>query len=141
MVSVQRKRIAVAMSGGVDSSVAATLLKNQGYEVHGVFMTLAQPDLAEQVARVCHIADFLNIPLEIVDLTGPFRREVLDYFCTSYQAGKTPNPCPILGAWILVVIRSTGEELPHASWIAGTTYPVPGPVEAATTPSLLPARA
>ncbi len=91
--TIQQKKIVVAMSGGVDSSVAAALLQRQGARVQGVFMALAQPDLAEQLHRVRAVADFLKIPLTVVDLSEPFRREVVDYFCASYFAGKTPNPC------------------------------------------------
>ena len=83
------------MSGGVDSSVAAALLQQQGARVQGVFMALAQPDLAEQLQRVRAVADFLKIPLTVVDLSEPFQREVVDYFCASYFAGKTPNPCVV----------------------------------------------
>jgi len=83
------------MSGGVDSSVAAALLQRQGAQVQGVFMALAQPDLAEQVDRVRAVAEYLQIPLTVVDLSEPFRRAVVDYFCASYFAGKTPNPCVI----------------------------------------------
>lgn len=83
------------MSGGVDSSVVAALLQRQGALVQGVFMALAQPDLAEQVRRVRAVADFLQIPLTVVDLSEAFQREVVDYFCASYFAGKTPNPCVV----------------------------------------------
>ena len=83
------------MSGGVDSSVVAALLQRQGAQVQGVFMALAQPDLAEQVDRVRAVADFLKIPLTVMDLSQAFQREVVDYFCASYFAGKTPNPCVV----------------------------------------------
>lgn len=83
------------MSGGVDSSVTAALLKQKGYAVKGVFMALAQPDLAQHVARVKGVAEFLDIPLEVVDLSGAFKKEVLDYFAESYFSGMTPNPCVV----------------------------------------------
>ena len=87
------KSIGVAMSGGVDSSVTATLLKNMGHDVHGFFMALAQPDLDQQVNRVKKVAKHLDIPVTIVDLAGEFKQTVLDYFIQNYFAGKTPNPC------------------------------------------------
>lgn len=85
--------IGVAMSGGVDSSVTAALLQQEGYTVRGFFMKLAQPDFAAQAARVQRVADQLNISLEVLDLAEPFSREVLDYFRKSYYQGRTPNPC------------------------------------------------
>ena len=88
-------KIAVAMSGGVDSSVTAALLQRQGARVQGVFMALAQPDLTEQTQRVRAVADILQIPLTVLDLAEPFRQEVVDYFCASYFSGKTPNPCMV----------------------------------------------
>jgi tRNA-specific 2-thiouridylase len=87
--------IAVAMSGGVDSSVTAALLKRQGHEVRGVFMAFGQPDLDHQVGRVQRIADHLDIPLEVVDVREAFARHVLAYFRAGYRGGKTPNPCVV----------------------------------------------
>jgi len=85
--------VGVAMSGGVDSSVTAILLKNKGHDVHGFFMALAQPDLEQQIDRVKKVAAHLDIPLAVVDLADAFKATVLDYFTQSYFKGKTPNPC------------------------------------------------
>ncbi|KPJ97945.1 MAG: hypothetical protein AMJ60_09930 [Desulfobacterales bacterium SG8_35] len=85
--------VGVAMSGGVDSSVTATLLKDRGHDVHGFFMALAQPDLEQQIDRVKKVAAHLDIPLAVVDLADAFKETVLDYFTRSYFKGKTPNPC------------------------------------------------
>ncbi|HCC54112.1 MAG TPA: tRNA 2-thiouridine(34) synthase MnmA [Desulfobulbaceae bacterium] len=93
--TIHQKKIVVAMSGGVDSSVTAALLQRQGAQVQGVFMAMAQPDLEEQVRRVRAVADFLKVPLTVLDLADAFRRSVVDYFCASYFAGKTPNPCMV----------------------------------------------
>ena len=90
-----QKKVAVAMSGGVDSSVTAALLKKQGYQVQGVFMTLAQPDIEEQVARVRAMADRLEVELTIIDLHREFADLVLNYFRDSYFKGLTPNPCVV----------------------------------------------
>ena len=87
--------IALAMSGGVDSSVAAALLKREGFEVRGFFLLLAQPDSDTHVQRVRAIASLLGIPLEIIDLNRFFAEVVLDYFAQTYFRGKTPNPCMI----------------------------------------------
>jgi tRNA-uridine 2-sulfurtransferase len=95
MDPVLAKNMTVAMSGGVDSSTTAALLKQQGCEVRGVFMALGQPDLEQQIARVRRIAGLLEIPLEVIDLQAPFQQQVLAYFRASYRAGSTPNPCAI----------------------------------------------
>lgn len=91
----KRVTVGVAMSGGVDSSVTAKLLKDKGHDVHGFFMALAQPDLELQVDRVSRIADHLEISLTVVDLAAEFESAVLSYFTRSYLHGKTPNPCII----------------------------------------------
>ena len=98
--TIHQKKAIVAMSGGVDSSVTAALLKQKGYAVEGVFMALAQPELAQHVARVKGVAEFLGIPLEVVDLSGAFKKEVLDYFAESYFSGMTPNPCVVCNRMI-----------------------------------------
>ena len=90
-----KKKVAVAMSGGVDSSVTAALLKNEGFEVNGVFMALAQPDIAEQEERVRAMADRLGVGLEVIDLRREFVELILAYFRDSYFNGLTPNPCVI----------------------------------------------
>lgn len=87
--------VGVAMSGGVDSSVTARLLKDMGFTVHGFFMALAQPDLDRQIERVKKVTGHLDIPLTVIDLTAEFQQQVLNYFTRSYFQGKTPNPCII----------------------------------------------
>ncbi|WP_448871020.1 tRNA 2-thiouridine(34) synthase MnmA [Desulfobulbus propionicus] len=85
--------IGVAMSGGVDSTLAASLLMEQGHRVHGFFMQLP---LARQQAletRVRQVAAHLAIPLTLIDLRQPFCEKVIGYFTASYRAGLTPNPC------------------------------------------------
>lgn len=92
------------MSGGVDSSVAAALLKKQGYDVSGMFMRLwfdhtidpksqnrCCPREAEELAR--HVAEQLDIPFRIVNARIPFKKAVVDYFLKELRSGRTPNPC------------------------------------------------
>lgn len=88
-----KQKIAVAMSGGVDSSVAAALLQKQGCDVFGVTMQVWQDtqDLAIRDARA--IAKRLNIPHHIVDLREVFEKEIINYFTNEYLLGRTPNPC------------------------------------------------
>jgi tRNA-specific 2-thiouridylase len=91
------KKVAVAMSGGVDSSVAAALLQQQGYEVIGLTMRLwsdpARPSSSSPEAAARGAADSLGIPLQVVDLVAPFRREIVQFFLDEYARGVTPNPC------------------------------------------------
>ncbi|MFA5422476.1 MAG: tRNA 2-thiouridine(34) synthase MnmA [Phycisphaerae bacterium] len=85
------KNVFVAMSGGVDSSVAATELLENGYNVSGVFMlTCDQSHHAQSDAE--KIAGSLGIKLHVLDMRGEFSK-VLDYFCGQYRQGRTPNPC------------------------------------------------
>lgn len=99
------KKVVVGMSGGVDSSVAAYLLKKQGYEVIGVTMQI-QPDedeiTLEENAGCCglsgiddarRVAQKLNIPYYVMNFKKEFKEKVIDYFIAEYLCGHTPNPC------------------------------------------------
>ena len=90
------KKIVVGMSGGVDSSVTAYLLKEQGYEVIGATMRIWQEagresQTAEEDAR--RVAEHLGIPHFVIDLEEEFHREVVGRFTQAYLNGETPNPC------------------------------------------------
>ena len=99
-----RVRVIVAMSGGVDSSVAAALLKESGFDVIGMMMRLwaedgghgsapnrcCSPEAMESARQVCNN---LGIPFYVVDFRRPFRQEVVEYFLDEYARGRTPNPC------------------------------------------------
>lgn len=102
-------RVAVGMSGGVDSSVAALLLKEAGHEVFGVSMAIWDqrcapgatsakhacygPDEAQELESARKICATLNIPFYVFDCVEQYREIVLNYFQAEYQAGRTPNPC------------------------------------------------
>lgn len=82
------------MSGGLDSSVVALLLKQQGYNVIGVTgKMLDTPCTVEVCNRAKAVADKLGIEHHVIDMTEIFQKEVVEYFENAYQAGKTPNPC------------------------------------------------
>lgn len=88
------------MSGGVDSSVAAALLKKQGFEIFGItFIVASENTIGIQIPDKKHIEDAekvakkLNIDYEIVDVSKEFKTSIIDYFINEYQNGKTPNPC------------------------------------------------
>ncbi len=85
------KKVAVAMSGGVDSSVTALLLKQQGFEVVGITGNMiGDSELLTKARGVC---DFLGIEHFVLDLREIFQKEVIDYFVQTYKSGSTPNPC------------------------------------------------
>lgn len=91
---MHKERVAVAMSGGVDSSLAAALLKQAGYEVSGIYMQLwSDPNLARTMSDLEHTCQLLDIPFYKLDLETEFHRLVIDYFCLEYSLGRTPNPC------------------------------------------------
>jgi len=86
------KRILVALSGGVDSSVAAVLLQESGYEVEGAIMVLE--GMQEQNIRFANeAAEQLNIPFHRFDFRRQHQEGVINYFIAEYQRGRTPNPC------------------------------------------------
>ncbi len=101
----KRERILVAMSGGVDSAVAAALLHEQGYDVVGVTLRLyTEPDETvlrskraccgiEDVGDARAAADRIGIPHYVLNMEREFERDVIDYFVDEYASGRTPNPC------------------------------------------------
>jgi tRNA-specific 2-thiouridylase len=98
------RRVYIGMSGGVDSSVSAALLKKAGYQVIGVFIRVWEPfnSIQGKPAGFCswreerrearRVAAHLNIPLLTLDLSREYKKRVVDYFIAEYKAGRTPNP-------------------------------------------------
>lgn len=96
-----KKRVVVGLSGGVDSSVAAYLLKEQGYEVIGMFMKNWH-DESVTISNECPwmedstdamlVAEKLGIPFQAIDLSEDYRERIVDYMFSEYEAGRTPNP-------------------------------------------------
>src|SRR5438067_4913607 len=117
-MTTARKKVVVAMSGGVDSSVAAALLLRDGYDVMGVFMRLGSPDGVEEpqtcdpsgkskqgccsvldAADARRVAGMLGIPFYVLNFQEDFGR-VIDYFVAEYNRGRTPNPCVRCNDWL-----------------------------------------
>src|SRR5450432_493140 len=105
-------RVVLAMSGGVDSSVAAYLLRQQGYDVVGLFMRTgvhgADDGRADHKKGCCsaidaadarRVADRLDVPFYALDFESDFNR-IIDYFADEYLAGRTPNPCVVCNSWL-----------------------------------------
>jgi tRNA-specific 2-thiouridylase len=86
-------KVAVGISGGVDSSVAAYLLKKLGYDVVGITMLVGHPGEREMLDRAKQVASRLSIEHEVVDFTEVFEKEVLTYIKNEYSSARTPNPC------------------------------------------------
>ncbi len=103
MSETAKKRIVIGLSGGVDSSAAAALLLQQGYDVIGITLKLWPQDCISRAQDKCcgpqavtdarSVAFKLGIPYYLVDESEDFKREVIGYFAEEYKAGRTPNPC------------------------------------------------
>ncbi len=127
-------RVVLAMSGGVDSSVAARLLRRQGYEVIGLFMRTGvhghDDGRADRKKGCCsavdagdarRVADRLDIPFYALDFEGEFNR-IIDYFADEYLSGRTPNPCVVCNNWLKFgQLWSYGQQL-QADFIATGHY-------------------
>jgi tRNA-specific 2-thiouridylase len=103
MAKKNNLKVIIAMSGGIDSSVAAALLKRAGFDVVGIFMRFwseggsgrnrcCSPE-AEKRARL--VAQFLGIPFYVFNFEKEFKKRIVDYFLKEYKAGRTPNPCVV----------------------------------------------
>ncbi|MCC6613011.1 MAG: tRNA 2-thiouridine(34) synthase MnmA [Anaerolineae bacterium] len=124
--AANRKRIVVAMSGGVDSSVAAALLVEQGHEVIGIMMRLWSEETVggrvfnrcctpDQMADARRIASRLDIPFYVLDTKDTFRGQIVQFFIDQHREGVTPNPCMecnrhIRFDWLLNHARSLGAD-------------------------------
>jgi tRNA-specific 2-thiouridylase len=116
-----KKKVVVAMSGGVDSSLAAALLVEQGYEVIGITMQIWPSDQVDEKAGGCcslsavedarRVACQLGIPFYVLNFRSQFEEKVINYFCDEYLGGRTPNPCIACNRYIkfeLLLDRAMG---------------------------------
>lgn len=95
--TVEKRKVALGLSGGVDSSVAALLLKKQGYDVTAVYMKCWEVKddgcaADEDKAYALQTAAALDIPFKVLDFQKEYKKKVIDYFYSEYEAGRTPNP-------------------------------------------------
>jgi tRNA-specific 2-thiouridylase len=136
-------KVVVAMSGGVDSSVAAALLMRQGYEVMGAFMRLGTPDGVDAEPEVCdtttgakskqgccsvldaadgrRVAGMLDIPFYVLNFQEDFGK-VIDYFVDEYNRGRTPNPCVRCNDWLKFGKLAKYAEMVGADYVASGHY-------------------
>lgn len=127
---LSESKVVVGMSGGVDSSVAASLLKSEGYEVFGVSMELYSCD--RPLANACctpkdrldarRVCEQLKIPFDIIDLRPQFRKEVLNYFAREYSLGRTPLPCAPCNSNVRFKALLDYADSKNAKWIATGHY-------------------
>lgn len=97
----KQKTVVVAMSGGVDSSVTALLLQQQGYKVIGLTGKMTDTTPANTVVQNAkRVADMLGIELIVFNTIDRFQEKVIDYFVNSYKLGKTPNPCIMCNQYV-----------------------------------------
>jgi len=133
MKKIERKRVLVAMSSGVDSSVAAAILKGQGYEVVGIFMHFwKEPDKDALRENKCcslesqedarKVAHKMGIPLYTVNSASEFKKEVVDYFLEETRAGRTPNPCVVCNEKIKFNFLFKKMLEMEADWVATGHY-------------------
>lgn len=109
-------KVAVGLSGGVDSCVTAMLLQRAGHDVRGVTMTLGRDDEAASLAATRLAAGRLGVELEVFDFSGEWKREVADYIRETYLAGLTPNPCVRCNETVKMAL------LPRAAFALGCDF-------------------
>ncbi|MDI6751650.1 MAG: tRNA 2-thiouridine(34) synthase MnmA [bacterium] len=116
------KKVLLAMSGGVDSSVSAFLLKEEGYNVIGVTLELFMADKCSSINNAKDVADRIGIEHYILDCKDEFKKEVINYFLDEYMTGRTPNPCVVCNSKIKFgILLKKAEEL-RADYIATGHY-------------------
>ena len=117
-------RVAIGLSGGIDSAVAAALLVERGHDVVGVHLRLWDGDdrYQEACGRARQVAHMLGIPLRVPDAREAFRLAVVDHFVAEYAAGRTPNPCIVCNPSIKFRFLLDGTLTGGATWAATGHY-------------------
>lgn len=122
-----KKKVFVGLSGGVDSSVSAVLLKEEGYDVTGVFIKVWQPDFIECTWKedrldAMRVASLLDIPFITLDLEKEYKEGVIDYMIEEYQRGRTPNPDVMCNREVKFGAFYTWAKLHGADYVATGHY-------------------
>ena len=123
----KKTKIIVALSGGVDSSVALAVLKEKGYDVKGVYFKTYKPDGDRSYCRkeggdAKRICEFLNVPFESYDLQSEYKEKVFDYMISEYKIGRTPNPDVFCNKFIKFGVFLEEALLDNADYIATGHY-------------------
>ena len=120
------KKVVVGLSGGIDSFVAVALLKEQGYEVRGVFLSLENQNnksyINTQVKEVKNISKILDIPLKIINAQKQFEERIIKYFLEEYAKGRTPNPCVLCNEQIKFKFLLDERQKLKANYVATGHY-------------------
>ncbi len=119
---VKKQRVVVGLSGGLDSTIALHLLREEGFEVIGVILILLDEHENTLVPQIELITKKFKIPLEILDLRSEFEREVVSYFVNEYRSGRTPNPCALCNRFIKFKGLEIARKKTRSSYIATGHY-------------------
>lgn len=131
MTRGKMKKVILGMSGGVDSSVAGLLLREEGYQVIGVMLRTAKfADTEDRLQTIekeieetaQQVAQMLDIPFFVVDARDLFKREVISYFVDTYSSGLTPNPCMVCNQTVKWKILQQQAEILAADYVATGHY-------------------